>query len=70
MLEKNSLIHPGRKKRSRQRKVDAAVDPHAEMTNAFINQAITSTEGYRNDFPRTEAGVVIPSTDWMRGKNR
>ncbi len=70
MLEKNNLIHPGRPKHKRQQRVGAAVDPHAEMTSAFINQAITSTEGYRSDFPRMEAGTVINSKDWMQEKNR
>lgn len=58
MLEKNSLIHPNRRKSRRRRNNFEQVDPHSELANAFINQTITSVDGYEDPMPTTDAGEV------------
>ena len=50
MLEKNRLIHPERRKSRVRHEQYKQVDPNAEITTAFINQAVSHTEG-RNGPP-------------------
>lgn len=45
MLEKNRLIHPERRKSRVRHEQYAQVDPNAEITTAFINQAVSHAEG-------------------------
>ena len=45
MLEKNRLIHPERKRSRTRHDHFAQVDPNAENTSAFINQAVSQAEG-------------------------
>lgn len=70
MLEKNNLIHPDRKVSKRRHSNFEQVDPHAELVNAFINQTITSVEGYEDQMPMTDAGNVIDTKDWIEEKNK
>ncbi|MDD4760366.1 MAG: hypothetical protein PHU66_06075 [Bacteroidaceae bacterium] len=67
LLEKNSLIHPDRKRPKRHHSNFEQVDPHAEMVNAFINQTVTSAEGYEDQMPMKDAGTVINTKDRMQG---
>lgn len=58
MLEKNRLIHPERKKSRTRRDHFAQVDPNAEITSAFINQAVSQAEGVPDPSTREEQNRI------------
>lgn len=66
MLEKNSLIHPDKKLKRHQNNIEQ-VDPHSSLVNAFINQTVTSVDGYEDQLPMNDAGNVIDTKDWKLG---
>ena len=62
MLEKNRLIHPGRRRKQRS---SCGVDPNAEIMSAFINQTISQAEGFHDGVPLTGEEGSVRSGDWM-----
>lgn len=65
MFEKNKLIHPGKHKDKLLHGNYAKVDPHAEFTSAFINQAITQIDHFDGVTPIPSEEDVIQAKNWV-----
>ena len=64
-FEKNRYIHPEGPGRKILHGNYARIDPNAEVTSAFINQAISQVEGYRNGTPIVDEDDVIRARNWV-----
>lgn len=64
-FEKNRYIHPEGPGRKILHGNYARIDPNGEVTSAFINQAISQVEGYRNGTPIVDEDDVIRARNWV-----
>ena len=65
MLEKNKFINPNRKSKKVLHGNYARIDPTAEITSAFINQAISQVDGSADGVPHTSEQNVAHTRDWV-----
>ena len=65
MLEKNKFINPNRKSKKVLHGNYARIDPNAEITSAFINQAISQVDGSADGVPHTGEQNVAHTRDWV-----
>lgn len=67
MIEKNRLINMGHEpKRNKALHGNYAhIDPNAEISSAFINQAISQVDGYDNGCPMVGEDDVVRAKQWV-----
>ncbi|MEM1485932.1 hypothetical protein V6615_13840 [Oscillospiraceae bacterium PP1C4] len=65
MNEENKMMNLSRKKNKMLHGNYTKIDPHAQITSAFINQAITQVDGYDNNTPITPEDFVIQAKNWV-----